>query len=124
MSLSSVHEQCHQRSVQGGVYLLYLHSFAFKYRYILYSIWYTTALRSAKCTCDSCLSKGLLRAVSQQQRPRCIGNASAWLAPQLSCCYVAEGRPQDGLHAHSVAVWHLRVQHVDSYVNVGTQRLP
>jgi hypothetical protein len=32
-----VHEQCHQRSVQGGVYLLYLHSFAFKYRYILYT---------------------------------------------------------------------------------------
>jgi hypothetical protein len=31
-----VHEQCHQRSVQGGVYLLYLRSFAFKYRYILY----------------------------------------------------------------------------------------
>jgi hypothetical protein len=38
MSLSSVHEQCHQRSVQGGVYLLYLHSFAFKYRCILYSV--------------------------------------------------------------------------------------
>jgi hypothetical protein len=36
MSLSSVHEQCHQRSVQGVFYLLYLHSFAFKYRYILY----------------------------------------------------------------------------------------
>jgi hypothetical protein len=34
---SSVHEQCHQRSVQGGVYLIYLHSFAFKYRYILYT---------------------------------------------------------------------------------------
>jgi hypothetical protein len=37
MSLSSVHEQCHQRSVQVGVYLLYLHSFAFKYHYILYT---------------------------------------------------------------------------------------
>jgi hypothetical protein len=31
-----VHEQCHQRSVQGGVYLLYLQAFAFKYRYIHY----------------------------------------------------------------------------------------
>jgi hypothetical protein len=30
------YEQFHQQSVQGGVYLLYLHSFAFKYRYILY----------------------------------------------------------------------------------------
>jgi hypothetical protein len=29
-----VPEQCHQRSVQGGVDLFYLHSFAFKYRYI------------------------------------------------------------------------------------------
>jgi hypothetical protein len=36
MSLSSVHEQCYQRNVQGGVYLLDLHSFAFMYRYILY----------------------------------------------------------------------------------------
>jgi hypothetical protein len=36
--------------VQGGVYLLYLHSFAFKYRYILYNShscgeWYS-ALRA------------------------------------------------------------------------------
>jgi hypothetical protein len=29
-------QQRHQRRVKGGVYLLYLHSFAFKYRYILY----------------------------------------------------------------------------------------
>jgi hypothetical protein len=33
--LTKTSSQCHQRSVQGGGYLLYLHSFAFKYRYIL-----------------------------------------------------------------------------------------
>jgi hypothetical protein len=26
------------KCVQGGVYLLYLHSFAFRYRYILYTL--------------------------------------------------------------------------------------
>jgi hypothetical protein len=33
---ASATSQCHQLSVQGGVSLLYLHSSAFKYRYILY----------------------------------------------------------------------------------------
>jgi hypothetical protein len=35
-SLSSVHEQCHQRSVQGGVYLLTCIHSPSKYHYILY----------------------------------------------------------------------------------------
>jgi hypothetical protein len=33
--------------VQGGVYLLYLHSFAFKYRYILYNLSHHTPISLA-----------------------------------------------------------------------------